>query len=170
MPTRSRCRRRSRACSRTTRASRASAPARWRSIFKSALDLPPDAISFEWAGDAQPIATNASDEGRALNRRVEVEVWYDEVGTALRDEEVVVAEDIQRVKVCRMETVCKMRYLEGHARRARIRNLVVPLRYDDETAAVPEDVRRPRSGRRSTTSATGATWRSASSGTPTTCR
>jgi flagellar motor protein MotB len=106
--------------------------------FKSVLDLPPDAISYEWAGDAQPVASNTSEEGRALNRRVEVEVWYDEVGTAMRDEEIVVAEDIRRVKVCRMETVCKMRYLEGHARRARIRNLVVPLRYDDETAAVPE--------------------------------
>src|SRR5687767_14329694 len=106
--------------------------------FKSVLDLPPDAISYEWAGDTQPVATNASDEGRALNRRVEVEVWYDEVGTAMRDEEVVVAEDIRRVKVCRMDTVCKMRYLEGHARRARIRNLIVPLRHDDETAAIPE--------------------------------
>jgi outer membrane protein OmpA-like peptidoglycan-associated protein len=56
----------------------------------------------------------------------------------MRDEEVVVAEDIRRVKVCRMETVCKMRYLEGQARRARVRNLIVPMRYDDETAAVPE--------------------------------
>ena len=106
--------------------------------FKTALDLPPEAISYEWAGDTQPIASNASAEGRALNRRVEVEVWYDEASAAMRDEEVVVAEDIRRVKVCRMETVCKMRYLEGHARRARVRNLIVPLRYDDETAAVPE--------------------------------
>ena len=84
------------------------------------------------------IASNESDEGRALNRRVEVEVWYDEASAAMRDEEVVVAEDIRRIKVCRMETVCKMRYLEGHARRARVRNLIVPLRYEDETAAVPE--------------------------------
>jgi flagellar motor protein MotB len=106
--------------------------------FKTVLDLPPEAISYEWAGDTQPIASNASDEGRALNRRVEVEVWYDETSAAMRDEEVVVAEDIRRIKVCRMETVCKMRYLEGHARRARVRNLIVPLRYDDETAAVPE--------------------------------
>jgi flagellar motor protein MotB len=106
--------------------------------FKSVLDLPPEAISYEWAGDTQPVASNASEAGRALNRRVEVEVWYDEVAAAMRDEEFVVAGDIRRVKVCRMETVCKMRYLEGHARRARVRNLIVPLRYDDETAAVPE--------------------------------
>lgn len=106
--------------------------------FKTVLELPPEAISYEWAGDTRPIASNASEAGRALNRRVEVEVWYDEAGAATRDEEVVVADDIRRIKVCRMETVCKMRYLEGHERRARIRNLILPLRYDDETAAVPE--------------------------------
>ncbi|MGH8131495.1 MAG: OmpA family protein [Steroidobacteraceae bacterium] len=107
--------------------------------FKTALGLPPEAIAYEWAGDTQPIASNLTEQGRALNRRVEVEVWYDEVRDALRDEEVVVADDIKRIKVCRMETVCKMRYREGHARRARVRNLVVPLRYEDETTPISED-------------------------------
>ena len=83
--------------------------------FKTVLELPPDAITYEWAGDTQPVASNATAEGRAQNRRVEVEVWYDEASAALRDEEVVVADDIKRIKVCRMETVCKMRYQEGHA-------------------------------------------------------
>ena len=36
------------------------------------------------------------------------------------NEEIVVAADIKRVKVCRTETVCKLRYREGHERRARI--------------------------------------------------
>jgi flagellar motor protein MotB len=107
--------------------------------FQTALGLPPEAIVYEWAGDTRPIATNATEEGRALNRRVEVEVWYDEPRTALREREVVVAEDIKRIKVCRMETVCKLRYKEGHARRARVRNLVAPLRYvDEETSPSPE--------------------------------
>ena len=95
-------------------------------------------VHFVGHADTQPIASNASAEGRAQNRRVEVEVWYDEASAAMRDEEVVVAEDIRRIKVCRMETVCKMRFLEGHARRARVRNLIVPLRYDDDSVAVPE--------------------------------
>ena len=43
-------------------------------FLQRALALPPEAISFEWAGDTQPIASNATEEGRALNRRVEVEV------------------------------------------------------------------------------------------------
>jgi flagellar motor protein MotB len=107
--------------------------------FKTALGLPPEAITYEWVGDTQPIASDQTEEGRALNRRVEVEVWYDEVREALRDEEVVVADDIKRIKVCRMETVCKLRYIEGHARRARVRNLVVPLRFEDETTPLSEE-------------------------------
>jgi flagellar motor protein MotB len=107
--------------------------------FKQALGLPPEAITYEWAGDTQPIASNQTEEGRALNRRVEVEVWYDEVRYAPREEEVVVGDDIKRIKVCRMETVCKLRYREGHARRARVKNLVVPLRYEDETIPISED-------------------------------
>jgi flagellar motor protein MotB len=105
-------------------------------FFQTALALPPEAITYEWAGDTQPIASNLTEEGRALNRRVEVEVWYDEMRDTVRDEEVLVADDIKRIKVCRMETVCKMRYREGHARRARVRNLVVPLRYEDETTPI----------------------------------
>ena len=107
--------------------------------FKNALDLPPEAITYEWLGDTQPIASNETEEGRALNRRVEVEVWYDEVRDDLKDQEVVVSDDIKRIKVCRMETVCKLRYKEGHARRAKVKNLVVPLRYEDETTPISEE-------------------------------
>jgi flagellar motor protein MotB len=110
--------------------------------FKAALGLAPEAITYEWAGDTQPIASNLTEEGRALNRRVEVEVWYDEIREAVRDEEVLVSEDIKRIKVCRMETVCKLRYLEGHARRARVKNLVAALRYEDEATPISEDFRR----------------------------
>jgi flagellar motor protein MotB len=108
-------------------------------FLQRALTLPPEAISFEWAGDTQPIASNATAEGRALNRRVEVEVWYDEIGEELAVEEVVVPEEIKRVKVCRIETVCKLRYREGHARRARIRNLVAPLHFGEGIVGVPEE-------------------------------
>src|SRR5438093_2190293 len=106
--------------------------------FKKALGLPSEAMTYEWVGGTQPIASNQTEEGRALNRRVETEVWYDEVREAPKEEEVVVPDDIKRIKVCRMETVCKLRYKEGQERRARVRNLVVPLRYEDDTTPVSE--------------------------------
>src|SRR5688500_8740539 len=90
-----------------------------------------ESIYNECAGTTNPVATNATSEGRAMNRRVEVQVWYDETQAAIAEEEVLVKEDIKRVKVCRMETVCKMRFKEGMAHRTRVRNLVQPLQYEE---------------------------------------
>ncbi len=106
--------------------------------FQAALALPAEAISYEWAGDTQPVASNATAAGRALNRRVEVEVWYDELREAVTQQEVLVPHEIQRVKVCRMQTVCKLRYVEGHARRARLQNLIAPLRYGEDAVELEE--------------------------------
>jgi flagellar motor protein MotB/opacity protein-like surface antigen len=107
--------------------------------FQTALALPPEAISYEWAGDTRPVASNLTEAGRALNRRVEVEVWYDEVVEKMSLEEFLVPQEIKRVKVCRMETVCKLRYVDGHAHRARVQNLVAPLHYGTETIDVSND-------------------------------
>ena len=106
--------------------------------FQTSLALPADAISYSWAGDAVPVASNDTDEGRSLNRRVEVEVWYDELAQKADLQEFLVPHEIQRVKVCRMETVCKLRYVDGHAKRARIQNLVAPLRFDAEAIDVDD--------------------------------
>jgi len=46
--------------------------------------------------------------------------------------------DVKRIKVCRVETVCKMRYKEGQTPRTRVRNLVLPLRYEDETVPISD--------------------------------
>jgi len=107
-------------------------------FIQTALGLPPESISFSWAGDTEPLASNATAGGRAHNRRVEVEVWYDEIRETVATEEVVVPVDIKRVKICRTETVCKLRYREGHEHRARVKNLVAPLWVADENVAVPE--------------------------------
>jgi flagellar motor protein MotB len=107
--------------------------------FQKALSLPPEAISYEGLGESQPIATNTTEAGRALNRRVEVEVWYDIIGQKTSEEQVVVSQDINRLKVCRTETVCKLRYRDGQERRARIKNVVAPLHYDRGLIQVPEE-------------------------------
>ena len=105
-------------------------------LLKGTLGLPAEAISYEWAGDQQPVASNETAAGRAQNRRVEVEVWYDEVaqGTAL--DEVLVEEEFRRVKVCRIEEVCRLRYIDGNERRTRVQNVVAPLRFGEEAVEV----------------------------------
>jgi flagellar motor protein MotB len=51
-------------------------------------------------------------------------------------------DDTKRIKVCRVETLCKMRFKEGETPRTRVRNLVAPLRYENETIPVTEDFTR----------------------------
>src|SRR5215470_7249877 len=47
-------------------------------------------------------------------------------------------DDVKRIKVCRVETVCKMRYKDGQTPRTRVKNLVMPLRYQDENVPISD--------------------------------
>jgi flagellar motor protein MotB len=100
--------------------------------MQTALALPAEGVSYSWRGDLDPAASNDTSAGRAQNRRVEVEVWYDEPRDRIGIEEFVVEHEVTTVKVCRIETVCKLRYVDGHAKRARVQNLIAPLHYDTE--------------------------------------
>jgi len=102
------------------------------------LQLPPEAISYEGLGDRVPVADNDSEAGKAQNRRVEVEVWYDEVTQQMVERQVYVSRQVNRIKVCRSETVCKLRYKEGHNHRARVKNLLKPLHYENAMVEVPD--------------------------------
>ncbi|QEW05919.1 OmpA family protein [Nitrincola iocasae] len=46
--------------------------------FKAALNLSSTQVDLDSRGPNAPIASNATAEGMAINRRVEVEIWYDE--------------------------------------------------------------------------------------------
>lgn len=107
--------------------------------FQRMLKLPPEAISYEGVGDSQPVADNRTEAGQAMNRRVEVEVWYDEIGEKLVEKEIIIPREVNRIKVCRAETVCKLRYRDGHSHRARVKNLISPLHYDEGMISVPEE-------------------------------
>jgi len=115
-------------------------------LLQRALTLPPEAIAFEGMGDTKPVASNATDAGRARNRRVEVEVWYDEPKAATKEQEVLVKDDLRQIKVCRVQELCLMRFQDGHARRTRVNNLVTALHYSEEgvevTPAFIEQVRK----------------------------
>jgi flagellar motor protein MotB len=47
-------------------------------------------------------------------------------------------EGTKRIKVCRVEDVCKMKFKDGQTPRTRVRNLVAPLRFEDEANPVSE--------------------------------
>lgn len=115
-------------------------------LLQRALTLPPEAIAFEGMGDTRPVASNASEAGRSRNRRVEVEVWYDEPKAATMEQEVLVKQDFKQIKVCRVQELCLMRFQDGNARRTRVNNLVTALHYGEEgvevTPAFIEQVRK----------------------------
>jgi flagellar motor protein MotB len=108
-------------------------------FFQKALQLPPESVTYEGRGESQPVASNTTAAGRAQNRRMEVEVWYDEIDEKLVDKQVVVPEHVKRVKICRVEQMCRISYKAGHARRTRVKNLIPPFHYDDDATTVPAD-------------------------------
>ena len=105
--------------------------------LKRKLSLPPSAISYAWAGDKDPIASNDTPAGRALNRRVEVEVWYDRPKERIEMRDAVIKSPIRQVEVCRIQTLCMLRFKEGQEHRTWLEHLVPPLHYQNEGAHVP---------------------------------
>lgn len=48
-------------------------------LLQSQLSLNADQIKLDSRGPDEPIASNATADGMSMNRRVEVEIWYDEI-------------------------------------------------------------------------------------------
>ncbi|AOS97078.1 flagellar motor protein MotB [Microbulbifer aggregans] len=108
-------------------------------FFQLALDLREDAVSFEGRGDEEPLVENITSQGRAMNRRVQVQITYDELDQQAQAEMArAQALQLNRVKVCRQETVCRLTYTAGTEERARLKNLVTPLRWQPGQVDLPE--------------------------------
>jgi flagellar motor protein MotB len=99
-------------------------------FFQRSLELPPEAVSFEGRGDREPIASNNTDAGRARNRRVEVEVWYDEISERIVEQEVAKQKDFTQLKICRVVKRCIYKRKVGKYEKVQLINAVAPLRYE----------------------------------------
>jgi flagellar motor protein MotB len=58
------------------------------------LGLPASAIESDGRGDSHPLGSNETAQGRALNRRIEVEFWYDDPLQELSDEPQLCPDDV----------------------------------------------------------------------------
>src|SRR6266496_1272124 len=59
------------------------------------LGLPASAIESDGRGASRPVASNETAQGRALNRRIEVEFWYDDPLQELSDEPQLCPDNIE---------------------------------------------------------------------------
>ena len=110
-------------------------------FFQQALELTAESITYEGMGERRPVASNATEAGRSRNRRMDVEVWYDEIDEKLVPKLVTVQEHIKRVKVCRVEQMCRISYKAGHSQRTRVKNLIPPFHYEEDNSTVPQEYR-----------------------------
>src|SRR5207302_4620580 len=74
--------------------------------IKQTLGLPASAIQSEGRGASQPIVSNETQQGRALNRRVEVEFWYDDPLQDLPEEPQLCPGDVQEIKTKAYDPPC----------------------------------------------------------------
>ena len=108
--------------------------------IQTALSLPPEAISYEWAGDASPVASNLTEAGRALNRRVsKSKSGTTRFANASRSKKFLVPHQIStRESLSHGNGLQVALRRRARAKRARVQNLVAPLHYESETIDVNE--------------------------------
>jgi flagellar motor protein MotB len=65
--------------------------------MQETLGLPASAIESDGRGTLQPLASNATEQGRTLNRRIEVEFWYNDPLQELSEEPQLCPNDVDEM-------------------------------------------------------------------------
>lgn len=90
--------------------------------FQRVLGLNDNAISWEGRGESEPIASNETEEGKLKNRRVEVQVWYEEA------ELPSIEPSMTRTKVCGTQPMCQLAIFEDTKEKISIEHIAEPIR------------------------------------------
>ena len=107
-------------------------------FFQRSLGLPPESVSFEGRGSREAIASNENTRGRDRNRRVEVEVWYDELSEKIVEEAVEEKPSFTQLKVCRVVERCIYKRRVGNFQKIQLINAIKPVRYQGTQVEVSE--------------------------------
>ncbi len=108
--------------------------------FQKKLNLPDKAISFEGKGPDEPIASNDTAEGMALNRRVEVQVWYDEtLSRKVQQQSFTPDSSIQRTQVCQQQVMCQRIVTKNNDNRVVFEHSIPPIRFNSAETEIPDN-------------------------------
>lgn len=96
--------------------------------FESRLNIHPSNILVEGRADREPVASNATERGKAMNRRVDIQVWYADQNQP-QQQRLVRPEPSKRLNVCRSQMICYEQIVKEQREVIRVRNAVPAVRF-----------------------------------------
>jgi flagellar motor protein MotB len=110
-------------------------------FFQKRLNLAEKSISYEGKGPDEPIASNNTSEGMALNRRVEIQIWHDAVvkRKVAQERFIPATSGINRTQVCRQKNLCRRIEQSGKDKRVVLENAVAPIRYKSGRSIITDE-------------------------------
>ncbi len=82
-------------------------------LLQQEIGIPDEAMSYEGKGPDEPIADNGTPEGMLQNRRVEIEIWYDETLEHIVEEKALVEEPAVKKQPVTVELTSRLRLPDG---------------------------------------------------------
>ena len=110
-------------------------------FFQKKLNLSTKSISYEGKGSDEPIASNDTSEGMALNRRVEIQIWHDAVvkRKVAQEKFISATSGINRTQVCRQQNLCRRVEQSGRIKRIVLENAIAPIRYKSGRSIITDE-------------------------------